>query len=284
MSLNRASFRAKITPPSFLGHPRAFVYFSGFVRNNSTQKSVSTLVHPCWNCSSRPTAQQLQQQAKGEVSAKPLQCPSCKAPQPPTSYNYFEVFSLKPAFRIPSAANLKLQYYRIQKDLHPDHLTPDIDNAQQQRYGWKVWKQRAEDASSFVNLAYDTLKDPLKRSQYILTLLNQPIEETTSLPPDDDEELEFLDEWMDMREVLSDTSAESADDRGRICRKVETAREALIKSLAEIYDRIDIPSSKPVASNEASSQQKEMVERAWRLTIRLKYLSQLDRACQQIFQ
>ena len=87
-----------------------------------------------------------------------------------------------------------------------------------------------------------------------------------------------------MREVLSDTSAESADDRGRICRKVETAREALIKSLAEIYDRIDIPSSKPVASNEASSQQKEMVERAWRLTIRLKYLSQLDRACQQIFQ
>lgn len=143
MSLNRASFRAKITPPSFLGHPRAFVYFSGFVRNNSTQKSVSTLVHPCWNCSSRPTAQQLQQQAKGEVSAKPLQCPSCKAPQPPTSYNYFEVFSLKPAFRIPSAAHLKLQYYRIQKPtiLHPI-LTTHSSNGMDGKYGSREQKTR----------------------------------------------------------------------------------------------------------------------------------------------
>ncbi len=79
---------------------------------------------------------------------------------------YFEVFSLPPRLRLDTAA-LEKTFYRLQRELHPD------------RFATRSAAEQAEatDKSSALNDAYRTLRDPIRRTEYLLSLEGIDLEE-----------------------------------------------------------------------------------------------------------
>ena len=87
-------------------------------------------------------------------------CGACGRIQPLSAeVNYFEVFALPRKLRLDTAA-LEREFYRLSRRLHPDVYA----RASQQEQEWSLAN------SSFLNDAYRTLKDPVKRTEYLLKL------------------------------------------------------------------------------------------------------------------
>ncbi len=109
--------------------------------------------------------------------------------------NYFQLFGLESQFEI-DLANLSTIYQTLQKKVHPDRFV----HASSQDQMLAVKK------STLINDAYQTLKNPLKRAQYILELrgVNMPSEQTSF------GDVSFLMRQMELREMLDDVK--QADD------------------------------------------------------------------------
>jgi molecular chaperone HscB len=105
----------------------------------------------CWSCGA-------------QVHRQDLFCENCGRIQPPSGdLNYFEVFAL------PAKLNLNLpllerEFYRLSRKLHPDLFA----RASQQEQEWSLAN------SSLLNDAYRTLKDPIKRTEYLLRIEGVP--------------------------------------------------------------------------------------------------------------
>ena len=97
--------------------------------------------------------------------------------------NYFELFNLPEKFQIDSV-KLQENYRSIQKEIHPDKFVTSPENE----------KVQSMIKSTQANDAYQTLKSPIKRAKYILSL-HKPVEKIT-LPPD------FLMQQMEWEEHL----------------------------------------------------------------------------------
>ena len=103
------------------------------------------------------------------------------------SQNYFDLFGLKLEFHVDSAA--LLQCYRdIQKQVHPDKFA---DKSQQEQ-------RVAAQATAFVNEAYQCLKNPLQRAEYLLKLSGQAVQSDAITHNDTN----FLFAQMELRERL----------------------------------------------------------------------------------
>jgi molecular chaperone HscB len=107
-------------------------------------------------------------------------------------------------FGIPRGLNLSLddlqqRYYALSRELHPDRFMqkPEAE------------RQRALDMSSALNDAYRTLKDPIKRAQYLLGLEGFDIGEQRSkdVPP------ELLEEVFELNMALEEMRG--GDDSAR---------------------------------------------------------------------
>jgi molecular chaperone HscB len=96
-----------------------------------------------------------------------LFCPHCSKIQPPPGGDYFSVFGLKPRLNLDLHA-LEHEFHRLSRRLHPDHFSQAAENE-------KEWSLAD---SAFLNDAYRTLKDPLRRTQYLLKLVGH--KDTTS--------------------------------------------------------------------------------------------------------
>ena len=101
--------------------------------------------------------------------------------------NYFDLFGLAQSFQI-DITQLEQQYRALQARVHPDksaHL-PDAEQ--------RMAMQRA----TLVNEAYQTLRNPLRRARYLLSLhgVNTQEETNTAMPPD------FLLAQMEWREAI----------------------------------------------------------------------------------
>ena len=109
--------------------------------------------------------------------------------------DHFQLFGLAQSYRI-DTAQLERQYRAMQALVHPDksaHL-PDADQ--------RLAMQRA----TLVNEAYQTLRNPLRRARYLLSLHGVDIqEENNTVMP-----LDFLTAQMEGREAVSE--AEQARD------------------------------------------------------------------------
>ncbi|MDO8464689.1 MAG: Fe-S protein assembly co-chaperone HscB [Gallionella sp.] len=101
--------------------------------------------------------------------------------------NHFQLFGLVQSYRI-DIAQLEQQYRAMQALVHPDksaHL-PDADQ--------RLAMQRA----TLVNEAYQTLRNPLRRARYLLSLHGVDIqEENNTVMP-----LDFLMAQMEWREAV----------------------------------------------------------------------------------
>ncbi len=104
--------------------------------------------------------------------------------------NYFELFGLPVGFIVDSTA-LATHYRELQRLVHPDRYAHA--SALEQRLSLQQATQ--------VNEAYEILKDPLKRAQYLLQLHGIDMksgQETTR-------DTEFLMQQLELREALENT-------------------------------------------------------------------------------
>jgi molecular chaperone HscB len=93
-------------------------------------------------------------------------CEACGKVQPPAPVDYFAFFGLPRKLNIDVAA-LDKDFYELSRKLHPD-LNARADSQEQQ---WSLQQ------SSMLNDAHRTLKDPIKRTQYLLKLEGVELEE-----------------------------------------------------------------------------------------------------------
>src|ERR1700726_1901209 len=107
--------------------------------------------HSCWSCGSMRAAHF---------------CESCGKAQPPVPVDYFTFFGLPPKLNVAVAA-LEKSFYELSRKLHPD-LNARAGTQEQE---WSM------EQSSLLNDAYRTLKDPLKRTAYLLRLEGVELEE-----------------------------------------------------------------------------------------------------------
>lgn len=109
--------------------------------------------------------------------------------------NYFQLFGLEIQFTI-DLAKLSTLYQTLQKKVHPDRFA----------HGSNQEQMLAIKKSTLINDAYQTLKKPLKRAQYLLELrgISMPNEQTSF------SDVSFLMHQMELREMLDEVK--HADD------------------------------------------------------------------------
>jgi len=93
-------------------------------------------------------------------------CSSCGKVQPPVPVDYFTFFGFPRKLNLDTAA-LEKEFYALSRRLHPDVF----GQAETQERAWSL------EQSSMLNDAYRTLKDPIKRTQYLLRLEGVEMEE-----------------------------------------------------------------------------------------------------------
>jgi molecular chaperone HscB len=146
---------------------------------------------------------------------------------PDFSKNHFEIFNLPIAYRL-DASSLDQAYRDVQREVHPDRFANASD----------VQKRLAAQWATQANVAYKTLKSPLARGRYILSLhaIDTEEESNTAMPVD------FLMQQMEWREAV--VAARDAHDEialDRLTRDKRDAEKALIAQLtAQLSDVRDI--------------------------------------------
>ncbi len=110
----------------------------------------------CWSCSV----------AHNEAT---LFCPHCSKIQPPAGGDYFSIFGLTPRLNL-DLAELEHEFHRLSRKLHPDRFA----RAQENEKEWSLA------GTALLNDAYRTLKDPLRRTEYLLKLHGAEIGEEHS--------------------------------------------------------------------------------------------------------
>jgi molecular chaperone HscB len=88
-----------------------------------------------------------------------LFCPHCSKIQPPPGGDYFSVFGLKPSLNLDLPA-LEQEFHKLSRKLHPDRFARALENE-------KEWSLAD---TALLNDAYRTLKDPIRRTEYLLKL------------------------------------------------------------------------------------------------------------------
>ena len=107
--------------------------------------------------------------------------------------NYYEFFGLPVSFQVDSSA-LKQRYLKLQQQFHPDKYAGKT--AQEQRL--------AAEYAADINQAYNTLKSPLLRAQYLLSLRGIDASGEAAINAD----VDFLMEQMRLREALAEVDAQ----------------------------------------------------------------------------
>lgn len=114
--------------------------------------------------------------------------------------NYFELFKFSPTFDIDTAL-LAERYRDLQRAVHPDKFANDTE---QQRL-------LSVQHTAQVNDGYQTLKDPIRRAEHMLSLRGIDLSHETTTVKD----TAFLMQQMEWREALEDIR-DSADPQASI--------------------------------------------------------------------
>lgn len=107
--------------------------------------------------------------------------------------DHFALFDFSPAFALDVVA-LDQRYREVQGRVHPDKHAHLSDAEQRVAMQW----------ATHANEAYQTLKSPLKRAQYLLALrgVDPQVERNTAMP------MEFLVQQLECREAVAEARGE----------------------------------------------------------------------------
>jgi len=135
----------------------------------------------CWKCGE-------------EIKQGSMFCAACKTIQPTSDIDHFTRLDVKRSYEVGEKI-LELAYFSKQRMLHPDLYIRKSDQEKKYSMGHAV----------DLNEAYETLKSPLKRAEYILKIegiiVNQ--DNSTSLKPSQ----AMLMESLEMREELENADS-----------------------------------------------------------------------------
>lgn len=109
--------------------------------------------------------------------------------------NYFELFGLNQTFQV-DLKSLESCYHELQQAHHPDKFAGADESL----------KMQAVQTTSIINSAHETLKSPLLRAGYLLSLKGVDIESVTQA----DLGMDLLMEQMQMRESLAELPKDEA--------------------------------------------------------------------------
>ncbi len=105
------------------------------------------------------------------------------------SKNYFELFGLPVSYVI-DADQLAERYLELQRVMHPDRYAKESEQA----------RRLSMQGSIRINEAYETLKDPIRRARYLLSLkgIDMDLQKETT------QDAAFLMEQLELREKLAE--------------------------------------------------------------------------------
>jgi molecular chaperone HscB len=136
--------------------------------------------------------------------------------------NHFQLFGLPERFGLPQD-ELEQTYRRLQAEVHPDRFVHAGETERRLSMQWAM----------HVNEAYLTLKKPIRRAGYMLSLhgIDPKIETDTSMPH------EFLMEQLEWREALEDaTTGHDAAALAALEVKLERESGTLYREAAALLD------------------------------------------------
>ncbi|WP_339778805.1 Fe-S protein assembly co-chaperone HscB [uncultured Thalassospira sp.] len=178
----------------------------------------------CWSC-------------KGPVDAVALFCDTCGAIQAPGQLDHFSRFEIARDFNVDIDA-IEIQYLKQQQALHPD------------RFATKSAREKAlsQQQAASLNDAFETLKNPVLRAEYMLRMAGVEPEGGAGQTVNDPA---LLMEAMEMREALDD-----AGDRAKI--------DAIIRDVRKM--------ARDCEKEVATAMNGGAYDAARKLTTRLRYL------------
>lgn len=181
--------------------------------SNMPDNSIPTIHdghHLCWSC-------------KEEVGEGPF-CGNCVKIQPLEEISdYFALFDIKPRFDI-DIADLQKPFIELSKKMHPDFYGRMSDSE----------KIIARDNTAYLNSAYNVLKDPIKRADYLLSLLAENTKSNPTPPQD------LFDEILEAGELLmnDELSAEEFEQLQNTRNEFKNRQQEIIASLAGQFDKL----------------------------------------------
>jgi molecular chaperone HscB len=218
-------------------------------------KPLPEQTHSCWSC--------------GAMRAAHF-CESCGRVQPPAPVDYFAFFGLPRKLNIDNP-QLENDFYELSRKLHPD-LTVRASAKEQ---AWSL------EQSSMLNDAYRTLRDPIKRTQYLLRLEGIELEEQSKsateqaratgetkkqiVPPDLLEEVFELNmqlEELRVQKKMGEDDPALIEEIGRQKLELEEKYDGLLAELQKYWTEWDalIDRGTEATADERSAVTKKMVD------------------------
>jgi molecular chaperone HscB len=243
-----------------------------------TAKAPPEETQSCWSC--------------GTMRAVHF-CESCGKVQPPTPVDYFTFFGL-PRKLILDVSAMEKDFYELSRKLHPELNA----RAGRQEQEWSLQQ------SSLLNDAYRTLKDPIKRTQYLLKLEGVELEEQSKsateqarstgemkkqiVPPDLLEEVFELNlqlEELRMQKKMGEDDPALIEEVGRQKLELEEKHEALLRELQGHWKMWDgmiqrEQNGQPVSEEERRQARNRMVD----LLNRRNYIRNLVRDVNEVLE
>jgi len=220
-------------------------------------------------------------------------CQACGKVQPAAPVDYFTFFGLPRKLDLNVAA-LEKDFYELSRKLHPD-LNARAGSQEQE---WSLQQ------SSLLNDAYRTLKDPIKRTQYLLTIEGVELEEQSKsateqarstgqlkkqiVPPDLLEEVFELNmqlEELRMQKKMGEDDPALIEEIGRQKLELEEKQEALLQELEGHWKMWDgfiqrEQNGQPVSEEERRQKRDKMVD----LLNRRNYIRNLVRDVSEVLE
>ena len=135
--------------------------------------------------------------------------------------NPFEIFGLKPQFRI-DKQKLDEKYFEIQKKVHPDRFASASD----------AEKRVAQQWATLINDAYQKLSDPIQCGKVLCALRGHPIEDSSGSISE-----EFLFEQLERREAIADAKGAGDTAELEVMKKaIEKEKNELLNEVADAFD------------------------------------------------
>ena len=139
------------------------------------------------------------------------------------SKNHFELFGMPVRFLL-DTAELSQRYRELQKVVHPDRYATAGEHSQ----------RLSLQGATLVNEAFETLKDPLKRAQYLLVLNGVPMDPPQQALNDP----AFLMQQMELREALSTVGA-APDSQAELDRLLDEIEVMITEHIAQLAEQLD---------------------------------------------
>jgi len=200
--------------------------------SNSSLIAHNNVTSTCWSC--------------GTMRAAHF-CSACGKVQPPVPVDYFTFFGLPRKLNIDVAA-LEKEFYALSRKLHPDLYS----TSEMREREWSL------EQSSQLNDAYRTLKDQIKRTEYLLRLEGVELEEQSKsateqaratgglkkqvVPPDLLEEVFNLNmelEELRAQKKLGEDDPALLEEIGRHKIELEEKHDGLLDELKKLWHQWD---------------------------------------------